>query len=164
MKQKNEVKKIPEPNSKHRSFFYNHPKPEANIAVFQANIWHARLGHPSNAVLKHVMKSMNFVGKIKNSICDACKDGKMHTLPFTQHTISVKEPLEILYSGIWGPSPLLSTQGHKYYILFVDSYSRYTWLFPLKQKLEAPNIFKHFKKNIELPLGRKIKALHSDMG
>jgi hypothetical protein len=32
-----------------------------------------------------------------------------------------------------------------YYIIFVDDYSRYTWLYPMKAKSDSVDCFKHFK-------------------
>lgn len=62
-----------------------------------------------------------------------------------------------------GPSPYPSTFGHRYYIIFVDTYTRFTWLCPLKHKSQVLHTFIDLKRNIELQLNSKIKALHSDM-
>ncbi|KAL5854003.1 hypothetical protein ACOSQ4_003805 [Xanthoceras sorbifolium] len=50
------------------------------------------------------------------------------------HTITTKQPLELVYSDVWGPAPLLSSEGYRYYIIFVDACTRFTWLYPLKLK------------------------------
>lgn len=41
------------------------------------------------------------------------------------------------YIDIWEPAPLKSKNGFKFYILFVDDFSRYTWIYPLKGKNKA---------------------------
>lgn len=50
---------------------------------------------------------------------------------------NVKHSLEIIYLDIWGQSSYPSTEGHKYYLTFIDAYSLYTWLYPLKQKSQV---------------------------
>ena len=55
----------------------------------------------------------------------------MHKLPFKRRDITAS----IL--DIWGPTPVSSIFGHKYYVSFTDAFSHFVWLYPLKQKLEA---------------------------
>ena len=45
---------------------------------------------------------------------------------------------------MWGPYALSSIHGHKYFLTIVDDYSRYTWVFPLKQKSEVVKILEDF--------------------
>ncbi|KAL5753652.1 hypothetical protein ACOSP7_021872 [Xanthoceras sorbifolium] len=96
--------------------------------------------------------------------CDACQIGKMHKLPFARLNISAKTPLELVYSDIWGPSPIISTEGFRYYIVFIYAYSWFSWCFPLKLKSKALQTFLLFKKSVEVQLGAVIKCLQTDMG
>lgn len=82
--------------------------------------------------------------------CDACKIGKSHKLSFLTHSTYVNQPLEIVYSDLWGPSPYPSTEKHSYYFIFIDAYSRFTWMFPSKHKSETKEFFIRFKTHIEL--------------
>nr|KYP52466.1 Retrovirus-related Pol polyprotein from transposon TNT 1-94 [Cajanus cajan]KYP52509.1 Retrovirus-related Pol polyprotein from transposon TNT 1-94 [Cajanus cajan]KYP52511.1 Retrovirus-related Pol polyprotein from transposon TNT 1-94 [Cajanus cajan] len=97
-------------------------------------IWHSRLAHCSFKVLKRVMESCNIVvAENKMSfVCSSCYIGKAHKLPFS-------------ISNIWGPSPTPSRDGFRYYIIFVDAFSRFTWLYFLHTKSEALNYFIQFK-------------------
>ena len=47
---------------------------------------------------------------------------------------------------------------------FVDDFSRFTWIFPLKTKDETLVVFRIFKKQIEKQLDRFIKCIQSDWG
>ncbi|KAL5775594.1 hypothetical protein ACOSP7_013151 [Xanthoceras sorbifolium] len=89
---------------------------------------------------------------------------KVHKLPFSRIEIRVTHPLEIVYSNIWGPAPILSLDGFRYYIIFVDAYTRFTWLYPLRLKSEAFSKFVHFKKFAELQFNSKIKCFQADIG
>ena len=57
-----------------------------------------------------------------------------------------------------------AVSGHRYYISFVDHYSKYVWLYPLINKSDAFSIFLEFKIYFEKFLGRSIKALQTDGG
>ena len=51
-----------------------------------------------------------------------------------------------------------------YYISFVDDFSQYTWIFPVKFKSDTIIIFKQFKQQVENLLDRKIKEVRCDEG
>ena len=69
-----------------------------------------------------------------------------------------------MYSDLWGPSLVVSTKGYRYYIIFVDPYTRYAWLYPLKLKSNAFAIFITFHKFVELQYQSKLKAIQIDNG
>ncbi|TXG53583.1 hypothetical protein EZV62_018839 [Acer yangbiense] len=70
----------------------------------------------------------------------------------------------ILYSDVWGPAPTLSGDGYRYYIVFVNAYTRYSWTYPLHLKSEALVVFVKFRAMVELQLDKKIKVFQADMG
>ena len=39
---------------------------------------------------------------------------------------------ELVHSDVWGPCPVLSPIGFKYFITFVNDFSRVTCLYPMK--------------------------------
>ena len=49
-------------------------------------------------------------------------------------------------------------------MLFIDDYSRKTWVYFLKQKSEAFIAFKNFKALVEKESGYEIKSLRFDRG
>ena len=73
----------------------------------------------------------------------------MHRFHLNKTPLGSSSILELVHSDVWGPSPLTSLLGFNYYIIFVDDYSRFTWLFLLKHKTEVLSIFKHFKSMVE---------------
>lgn len=60
--------------------------------------------------------------------------------------------------------PATSIGGYLYYITFVDDFSRKTWIYFLKHKDEAFDMFKNFKALIENQSGKKIKVFRSENG
>ena len=73
-------------------------------------------------------------------------------------------PLELVYSDIWGPAPVQSKSGCRYYICFVDAYTRYTSIYLLENRSQALHAFQLYKALLENLTGHKIKALQTDNG
>jgi hypothetical protein len=118
-----------------------------------SSTWHLRLGHPSTSTLHHILSTAQLpaskTGKNSSCFCRHCPLGKSSKLPFFPSQCNSTAPLQLIHSDVWGPSPVPSISGFKYYVIFIDDWSRYTWLFPLKSKSDVPSIFSHFKALVE---------------
>lgn len=115
-------------------------------------IWHQRLGHPNSSFLKDLSsKNVIDVNKWSNTpiLCSSCQLGKSCKLPFSLRNKSETAPLNKIHSDLWGPAPVSSFQEMKYYAIFVDDFSRFTWLHPLKKKSEFYNTFLKFQSSGE---------------
>jgi len=131
------------------------------------DIWHKRIGH----VNIQNMHANGIVGGLpmfkydgSNHVCDACQFGKQARLPLSRENQMSKYPLEIIHSDIWGPAQTPTLNGNRYYIIFVDDYSRFMWIYFLKEKSEALEKFITFKAYAEKQYGTWIKCLRSDGG
>ena len=69
-----------------------------------------------------------------------------------------------MHSDVWGATQVLSLGGSRYYVTFIDDYSRKVWVYFLKQKFEVFSKFKLWKADVENQTGRKVKYLRSDNG
>jgi transposase InsO family protein len=131
-------------------------------------LWHHRLGHPSDRVLVSALPSLSSCIFVSNKHvqhhCKHCLIGKMHKLPFAHSQFQSTQPLELVHNDEWGPAPVNSCNGYRYYLLFVDNFSRFSWLFLLKSKSEVLNTFKHFKATVENQFSKQIKFLRTDCG
>jgi hypothetical protein len=133
--------------------------------VSDADLWHARLGHPQHRVLRHLLPQFSSPSNSSApKFCKDCIQGKMTQLPFHSSNTSADFPLQIVYSDVWGPAPITSVNGFRYYVSFIDSYSCFTWFFPLKHKSQVLPSFIHFKNTMENLLGTSIKIFHIDCG
>ena len=54
--------------------------------------------------------------------------------------------------------------GKKFYVTFIDDYSRFTIVYFLRNKDEAFDMFLSYKAEVENQLNRKIKRIRSDKG
>jgi len=75
-----------------------------------------------------------------------------------------KDVLKLVYTDICGPFPTPSWNGQQYFISFIDDYSRYGYLYLIHEKSQSLNIYKSFKAEVELQLGKKIKTVKFDRG
>lgn len=54
-------------------------------------------------------------------------------------------PLELIHCDVWGPPPISFVSELRYYTVFIDEFSKYTWLFPMSHKSDVYDIFQCFK-------------------
>lgn len=127
--------------------------------------WHSRLGHPAIAVLKHIASRFNLPVLSSSNIvhCNACSSNKSHKLPFMSSSLKSSGPLDLLYTDVW-TSPVYSVDSYKYYVVFVEHFPRYVWLYPLKKKSDVLLIFPPFKQLVENRFKQKLTTLYSDNG
>jgi histone deacetylase 1/2 len=101
-------------------------------------LWHMRLGHPSSVVVHQVLQDnkISFSESNKESVCDACQMAKSHQLPYPKSTSVSSSPLELVFSDVWGPASE-SFGRYKYYVSFIDDYSKFTWVYLLEKKSDV---------------------------
>jgi hypothetical protein len=68
-------------------------------------------------------------------------------------------PLELIHSDVFGSVKQISLGGMRYMVTFVDDFSRYVWVYFMKEKSETFLKFKELKEKVEGELDMKIKCL-----
>ncbi|CAJ2647148.1 unnamed protein product [Trifolium pratense] len=110
-------------------------------------LWHSRLGHVSASRLKY-LASIGALGKLQISDisdCCGCKLAKFSALPFNKSASVSKAPFDLVHSDVWGPSPVLTKGGSRYYVSFIDDYTRYCWVYLMKNRSEFFDIYHMFR-------------------
>jgi hypothetical protein len=127
--------------------------------------WHARLGHPSSQVVQSILflNKIPYSKLLDSSVCNACQLVKSHKLPYSLSTHRSTRPLELVFSDVWGPAPTF-VGGYKYYISFIDDFSKFSWIYLLHNRSEVAQIFLQFQAHVERLLETKIKFVQSDWG
>ncbi|KAL0297346.1 UNVERIFIED_CONTAM: Retrovirus-related Pol polyprotein from transposon RE1, partial [Sesamum radiatum] len=125
----------------------------------QSWLWHRRLGHFNFQGLKilHQKKMMTDLPQIQavEGACEACLQGKQHKKPFPSGTSwRAKAVLELIHTDVCGPMRTPSHEQNRYFILFIDDYSRMTWVYFMREKSEVFKVFKKFKNLVEKQSGR----------
>lgn len=100
----------------------------------------------------------------KFTLCNSCLCNKSHRQPFTRLILSSSKHLQIIFSDLWGPSPVLSIDKKLYYCIFVDQYSKYTWIYCLHHKSNVKTIFQKFHPLMEKHFHSKILSLYTNGG
>lgn len=122
-----------------------------------------RLG-PSSSILQRVLPSLSITGPTVFPMCEFCQYAKSRKLSFSSSDIVSTFPLERAHCDVWGPSPILSICGFKYYVVYIDDFFKYSWLFPLRCKSDVFSVFSKFKTQIENLLSFTIKKFRADGG
>ena len=72
--------------------------------------------------------------------------------------------LEIIHTDICGPFHVRSVDGCDSFITFIDDYSHFGYIYPIKERSEASDKFKIFKAEVENQYDKRIKIVRSNRG
>lgn len=131
-------------------------------------IWHRRLAHLNsrsmNLMKNGLVTGMDYDVSTFNP-CVPCIEGKQPKLPFSKKSYSrSKELLGLVHTDVCGPMQVPSLGGMRYFVTFIDDFSRKTFIYFLKRKVQVFEKFKLFKALAENQTGKKLKVLRSDNG
>ena len=122
-------------------------------------LWHARLGHLNFKYLKFMSKycmiSYKHDDEKKCEICIQAKMTKKHFSKSDRNSIM----LELVHSNVYELNGVLTRGGKRYFITFIDDFSRFTCVYLMRNKDEFFDMFKCYKTEVENQNNRKIKIL-----
>ncbi|KAM2707578.1 hypothetical protein EV1_036542 [Malus domestica] len=125
---------------------------------------HRRLGHASFGYLKHIVPDL-FSGIEDSELkCEVCILAKSHRVSFPPSMNRRSSPFALVHSDVWGPSPVSTTSGIRWFVTFMDDCTRMTWLYMLKNKSEVCDVFRLFQQMVKTQYSIDIKVLRSDNG
>ena len=83
-----------------------------------------------------------------------------------QSSTRASKKLELIHSDLCGPFPTNSVSGSRYFIIFVDDATRFTWVYFLKTKCaeEVLRVFQQFKALAEKEAEAPIRRFRCDNG
>ena len=125
---------------------------------------HYRLGHVPfgnlNKLYPDVFKGVD----IKKLVCDACELGKHTRTTYPSIGLRSCEPFMLIHSDVWGPCSVTSVSGFKWFVTFIDCYTRMTWIYMLKGKHEVLRCFQDFHKLVANQFNARIRIIQTDNG
>ena len=145
----------------------------ASAAFEQVSIHtlHRRLGHVSldsirNLTRNNAIAGVQVIDDGSPSICDSCEYAKATRKVIQKERTAPQAGAfgDEVHTDLWGPSPIQSLGGRKYYASFTDDYSRYTRLALLRSKDETLEANKTFAAWAKTQHNAHIKQLRSDRG
>ncbi|MCH80704.1 retrovirus-related Pol polyprotein from transposon TNT 1-94, partial [Trifolium medium] len=136
-----------------------------SVGQNSVSVWHARLGHLSDPVLKSIHNKVPDLFTSNSSLtesCQVCPLAKFHRLPFISNNNHADLPFDLIHCDVWGPFKKPTYDGYHYFLTIVDDSTRYTWTHLMKHKAEAPMLIKLFFKFVKTQFNKSIKAISTD--
>jgi hypothetical protein len=132
---------------------------------------HARLNHTPTSVIRRLILSKSVAG-IPNRVlggssddfCEDCVNGKLTRAPHTKPATRADRPLFRVFSDVHGPVPVQSRKGHRYWVSFIDDYSRFPAVYFITKKSDVFEAFRRYKAWAENVTGRRVGILRDDKG
>jgi hypothetical protein len=125
---------------------------------------HRRLGHVSvnticTLIHKNVVAGLQLLDNTSPFFCKCCKYAKTTCKPINKECQADQASAfgDEFHSDLWGPSPIPTIGGCKYYMTFTDNHSHYTNLELLKSKDETLQAYKTFAAWAQTQCNTKIK-------
>ena len=127
-------------------------------------LWHSRLGHPNFYYLRYLLPDL-----IKNKDptffqCEICELAKHHRSTFSIQPYQLSKPFLLLHTNVWGPSRISTQSRKKWFVTFIDDYTRVCSVYLLKEKSEVESVFQNFYTMVLTQFQEKIKIVRSDNG
>lgn len=111
------------------------------LAAEDAELWHRRLGHCGN----HVMKKLGL--PITDDFCENCVLSKQSANPLGKGSRSrEKSPMHLIHTDLCGPVTPVTDCGDRYVLTLVDDYSRFCEVRLVKNKCDVGSEIKKFIK------------------
>jgi hypothetical protein len=127
------------------------------------SLWHSRLGHASSSQEQQLV-SRGLLGPVskENFDCVPCQLEKQLAFPFHNSESMFTGIFYLIHSDVWRLSPINSIGGSRYFVVFVDDYSRYSWVFLMRSRDELLNIYCNFANIVKTQFSKTIKVFRSD--
>lgn len=131
--------------------------------------WHRTLGHVNFKYLDKLCKDELLHGIPKTlekdyMKCAICIKSKMHNMPFKNNRKRASEILELVHTDLNGPHNTVGNGVERYFLSFIDDYSKLAKVYCIKSKSEVINYFAEYINLVENLTGKKIKNIRCDNG
>ncbi|KAJ9526613.1 hypothetical protein QJQ45_017609 [Haematococcus lacustris] len=142
-------------------------------------VWHERLGHASYSVLERMQREHLVSGVDTTAsqfraagsdpaVCEGCALGKQHRhvhfpLP-SPNAPAVTAALELIHMDVCGPFSLAARDGSRYLATFLDEFTKFSVVMPLRSKDQVPDCIITVIQQLETQSGSRCKAIRTDNG
>jgi transposase InsO family protein len=142
---------------------------KGDVTVDCIHGWHRRLGHRDMRSIrilcdKGLADGIKLVDCSCKDECEVCLRGKFARLPFPETNSKSAKVMDLVHSDVVGPMETETPGKRKYYVTFVDDYSRYTVVYLMTTKAEVFDRFRDYVAMVQNQCGVKPKILRSDRG
>jgi len=116
---------------------------QKSLTISESRLWHRRLAHINPTAMKTLIGGY----KHNDSMCTVCIQAK-HKQRFIRVPVKhTTKPFELVHSDVCGPFSTPTLGDNRYYILFIDDYTRYTfiWLLSKKKAVTCTSAYQSFQ-------------------
>ena len=135
------------------------------IPTRNIDLWHRRLGHLNKATVQKLLRE----GKLPEEradlrkVCHSCLEGKQTRSNFRGSLNEAEKAGEVIFTDLAGPFHQ-TKEGYRYFVTFIDSFSRYVVVRLLRNKSDTLVECTQFHKRFERQNNCLTKAVHNDNG
>ena len=135
----------------------------------RASLWHKTLGHFHFQGICRMLQFGAVHGlpnmSISNYPCSSCLTKKQSRKTISKvRTHESTEILQLVHSDVAGPFCVRSLGGAKYFVTFIDNFSRKNWVYFMSSKDQVFEKFKLFLHEFKRMSGKKLQILCTDNG
>ena len=133
-------------------------------------LWHKRMSHLNFKTMTDLARHKLVEGLprfryAKDHLCPACEQGKSKRAHFaSKQEPSTDHVLQLLHMDLCGPMRVQTINGKRYILVIVDDFSKWTWVYFLRTKDQAPSMIVTFLTKIQVQLRNTVRIVRSDNG
>jgi len=132
-----------------------------SLNFLSCEVWDMRMGHIPCRRLKLPPLTIDFNDMQQDAACMVCPKAKQQRLSFPLSTISTSCAFELIHVDTWGPYHTKTHNGHRYFLIIVDDFTRATWTHLMVTKDEAVELIKSFVYMAHTQFAATVKVIKS---
>jgi transposase InsO family protein len=105
-------------------------KQKKKLSLSESRMWHRRLAHLHPAAMRSLIDGLTH----SDTTCDVCIKAKAKRKIIRIPVKPTTMPFELVHSDLCGPFSTPSHSGSRYYIIYIDDYTRYAEVYLLADK------------------------------
>jgi hypothetical protein len=102
------------------------------------------MGYSSLFVLSLLYLSLYERENKEKLVCDVCELGKQIRSSYRIFGNRSSRVFDLIHSYVWGSYSANTINSYRYFVIFIDCFSRVTWLYLMKNKSEVLAAFQEY--------------------
>lgn len=107
---------------------------------------------------------MRHLKNCDQSYCIVCPLAKQTKLPFQLSSTVSHSAFELVHCDVWGPYRVPTYDSKRFFVIIVDDFTRYTWVFLTVSKSDTIVVLREFVNKVKNVFSSSIKLLRTYNG